>query len=413
MNLTSELGPETTLRFSKSETGFDGLLVIDNTDLGPLAGGVRISPDISEIEILALARTMTLKHAICGVPMGGAKAGLKALANSSDNREVVRRFARVVSHLVRRRAYHPGTDIGTDEEDVRAIYRECGIASRFEGTTLALTRNGIPLGRIAVAYGVAEAIRAAISHLGLSIREPTVALEGLGKIGTEACKEFMRRGFRVVAVATVQGTVSTPKGIDLQVLLRLKENLGDEAILRYAQVDPTADVSSSSEIIRSNVDILVPGARAFSIDHHRAKEVKAKIVSPIANFPVTLEAEEILFRNDVVSIPDIVSNSGNALASWVNSMGGNEREMFLAVHRIIHQNVREILTTSASIDRNPKLVAMEIAKQRILRVRQRGPLGYSFLVRKWRQLMNPRALNKLLLKYLDWKIRSLASAARG
>ena len=413
MNLTSELGPETVLRFSESDTGFEGMLVIDNTDLGPPAGGVRITPDISEVEILALARTMTLKHAICGIPMGGAKAGLKAFVDSTGNREVIRRFAQAVSHLVRRRAYHPGTDIGTDEEDIRAIYRECGIASHFEGTTLALTRNGIPLGRIAVAYGVAEAIQATISHLGLSIREPTVALEGLGKIGTEACKEFMRRGFRVVAAATVRGTVSTPRGIDLQVLLRLKENLGDEAILKYARIDPTASVSPASRIMRSDVDVLVPGARAFSIDHRRAKEVRAKIVTPIANFPVTLEAEDILFRNGVVSIPDIVSNSGNAVASWVNSMGGNEREMFSAVRRVIHQNVREILTESASVDRNPKLVAMEIAKQRILRVRQRGPLGYSFLMRKWRQLMSPRALNKLLPRYLDWKIRSLTSAARG
>jgi len=413
MNLTSELGPETTLRFSESETGFEGMLVIDNTDLGPPAGGVRIALDISEGEILALARTMTLKHAICGIPMGGAKAGLKAFVDSTGNREVIRRFAQAVSHLVIRRAYHPVTDIGTDEEDIRAIYRECGIASRFEENTLALTKNGIPLGRIAVAYGVAEAIQATISHLGLSIREPTVAIEGLGKIGTEACKESMRRGFRVVAAATVRGTVSTPRGIDLQVLLRLKENIGDEAILRYASIDPTASLSPASEIIRSDVDVLVPGARAFSIDHRSAKEVRAKIVTPIANFPVTLEAEDILFRNGVVSIPDIVSNSGNAVASWVNSMGGNEREMFSAVRRIIHQNVREILTESASVDRNPKLVAMEVAKQRILRVRQRGPFGYSFLMRKWRQLMNPRTINKLLPRYLDWKIRSLTSAARG
>ena len=59
-----------------------GFLVIDNTKLGLGKGGIRMTPTVSVEEVCRLARTMTWKNALAGIPFGGAKAGIVWLGGS-------------------------------------------------------------------------------------------------------------------------------------------------------------------------------------------------------------------------------------------------------------------------------------------------------------------------------------------
>ena len=49
-----------------------------------------------------------------------------------------------------------------------------------------------------------------------------------------------------------------------------------------------------ADLLELPCDFLVPAARGSSINSKNASEVKAKIVCPGANNPVTLQAEKIL-----------------------------------------------------------------------------------------------------------------------
>ena len=49
-----------------------------NDALGPCKDGTRIVPDLSLDVVKALAFFMTIKHAVGGIPGGGAKGGIKA-----------------------------------------------------------------------------------------------------------------------------------------------------------------------------------------------------------------------------------------------------------------------------------------------------------------------------------------------
>ena len=56
-------------------------MVIDNVALGPAIGGTRVRPDITAREVARLARAMTLKNAVVGLPHGGGKSGIAAPPN--------------------------------------------------------------------------------------------------------------------------------------------------------------------------------------------------------------------------------------------------------------------------------------------------------------------------------------------
>ncbi|MDT7915712.1 MAG: Glu/Leu/Phe/Val dehydrogenase dimerization domain-containing protein, partial [Candidatus Caldarchaeales archaeon] len=55
-----------------------GWLVSDFLVLGRCWGGIRIQPDVTLAETRLLARVMTLKSALAGIPIGGAKIGIAA-----------------------------------------------------------------------------------------------------------------------------------------------------------------------------------------------------------------------------------------------------------------------------------------------------------------------------------------------
>ena len=68
--------PEYLIEVNDSKIGMRGFLVIDNTTLGPGKGGFRMTPDVSLEEVRRLARAMTYKTAVAGIPFGGAKGGI-------------------------------------------------------------------------------------------------------------------------------------------------------------------------------------------------------------------------------------------------------------------------------------------------------------------------------------------------
>ena len=69
-------GPEQVLVVNDAATGLTGYVVVDNLAAGPAIGGVRMAADISVVEVARLARAMTLKNAMAGLPHGGAKGGI-------------------------------------------------------------------------------------------------------------------------------------------------------------------------------------------------------------------------------------------------------------------------------------------------------------------------------------------------
>ena len=91
-----EWGPEKILQVYDPDTGMKGVLVIDNTSTGPGKGGIRFDDKVTPTEIFRLARTMTWKCAVAGLPFGGAKGGIIANPNQVDRVSWVKSFAKMI-----------------------------------------------------------------------------------------------------------------------------------------------------------------------------------------------------------------------------------------------------------------------------------------------------------------------------
>jgi len=113
-----EFGPEKIIEVYDKKVGLKAILVIDNTTLGPGKGGIRMTPALSVEEVFRLARTMTWKCSLAGLPFGGAKAGIIAdpkKISIEKKAELMRAFGRALRGIAPK--YYIGApDVNTGEK---------------------------------------------------------------------------------------------------------------------------------------------------------------------------------------------------------------------------------------------------------------------------------------------------------
>ncbi len=119
-----------------------------------------------------------------------------------------------------------------------------------------------------------------------------------------------------MAVQDHTGCIYNENGLDIDELTEY--NKVNRCIKGFPNSTPVDE-----SIITMDVDILFPCALEKQITKDNAAYVKAKIVCEGANGPTTPEADEILYKNGIVVIPDILANSGGVTVSyfeWVQNL---------------------------------------------------------------------------------------------
>lgn len=80
-----------------------GWLAVDTLVGGLAFGGLRVDPGVTRRDVEDLARVMTWKLAGHGLPVGGAKGGLRASPGEPGLPEKLARFAEAAAPLLRDR----------------------------------------------------------------------------------------------------------------------------------------------------------------------------------------------------------------------------------------------------------------------------------------------------------------------
>ena len=300
--------PDLVCEISDKELGLIGFLVVDATINNVSWGGVRMLPDITLEEMIGLARTMTMKYAFLGIEMGGAKSGVIVPPPGSERRkEILRAFGRRLSPLLRSNYYMPGIDMGASVDDLQEIAEGAGLKINFT--------NWKDVSHIYTSWTLVAFTREMLRKMGVNFSDCKVAIEGFGKVGSYTAELFSEEGAQVVAVSTRRGAVYNEKGLHVEELLELKERAGDDEVNLYKD----AEKIPLNKIFSLPVDILIPCARSLSINSSNVNQIKAKVICPGANVPMTEEIEEILFEKGVLCFPDFVANSGGVLGSIMRS----------------------------------------------------------------------------------------------
>jgi glutamate dehydrogenase/leucine dehydrogenase len=83
------------------------------------------------------------------------------------------------------------------------------------------------------------------------------------------------------------------------------------------------EVISNEELLKLDVDVLIPAALEHQIRADNAASVQARVIVEGANGPTTREADDILTDRGVVIVPDILANAGGVVVSyfeWVQDL---------------------------------------------------------------------------------------------
>jgi glutamate dehydrogenase (NAD(P)+) len=358
------VGPQRIYHYYAPESRMRAVVVIDTKQFPHAGGGLRMLPDVSVGEVALLARAMTYKFAWLDLNIAGGKGGIWFDPVTQDRDAVLAAFGREAAPLLQSREFMFGVDMGTSTEDMDTIRAAAGMPPESGGLA-ARRRDGLTMEELVTGYGVVKATGKALEIAGRSLDGATIALEGLGKVGTGCVRQAAAEGARIVAVSTLAGTRHDANGLDVGRLLALREECGDECVVRY----DGGELLPKEALYSVKADVLIPGARTHCITAGVAGSVRASLIIPAANAPVTPEADEILYERGVTVVPDFVANSGGVLLAVVGSMGGDEEAAFSTTGERISENVGKALDEAKARNVSPQTAAIAVAHEWLARKR--------------------------------------------
>lgn len=356
---------------------FTGYRVQHNNALGPYKGGLRFHNTLDIDSARALAIWMTWKTALAGLPFGGAKGGVQIDPKQYSQGELER--------ITRRFTYALGDNIGPDLDipapDVNTNAQIMAwIADTFSSTKSPSTRfsnlhvvTGKPLGAgglegrdRATGFGVVSNLKSWASRHNENLKGMRFIVQGFGNVGYWTAHFLLKEGATLIAVQDASATLHDPKGIDPEALLAHSDANG-----RNIKGYKGAKEMEPKDFFGLDCDIVVPAALGNQITGENAGSIKAKVVAEGANGPTNIAGEEILQKNRVAIIPDILCNSGGVIGSYYEWLQNKRSEIWkieevlTLIHDKIDTSFAKVLAVSAEFKVDWRTSAYIVALRRL------------------------------------------------
>jgi len=369
-SLLDEYGPEKIISIRNPSIGLNAVLVIDNSVYGIPAGGVRLLPDIELDEIIRLARAMTLKFCSYKMKVGGAKTGIWGdYSNEEEKNILLTGFAKQIETFIKNDFYYPGPDMGTDDDDLLKIFKVIG-APNLAPNKLGMFKLGVPVEELFTGYGVVYCLEVIYNNLEKltnkkrdTNRNPSVIIEGFGKVGTAVGMSLNELGFNLTGLSTIKGAIFDENGLDIELLLKLKEKYGDDLVNHYESTDIIKVEKEKLFELSSEyrTDFIIPGARPDVINNNNIDKIDAIAIVPAANKPYEKGIQHKLNEKNIIAFPDFIANAGEILAIWVNKVAKNPEEIFEFIKGKISDKTFEIIQGANETGMTPYDFAVENA----------------------------------------------------
>jgi glutamate dehydrogenase (NAD(P)+) len=307
---------------------FTGFRSQHNDARGPYKGGIRYHPQVTLDEVKALSMWMTWKCAIAEIPYGGGKGGI--ICNPKEMSEgelerMTRRYAYAISDIIGPHTDIPAPDVYTGGKEMAWIMDTySALKGNFVQPEL-ITGKPLPIGgslgrNEATGRGLSFTVREAAKKLKINLKTATVAVQGFGNAGQFAAQLIEEQGAKIIAVSDSQGGVYNKNGLQVGALRKHKEKTG--SVVGF----PGAKSISNEDLLETECTILIPAALENQITKKNAGKIGAKIMAEAANGPTTPEADDILYKNKVLVIPDVLANGGGVTVSYFEWLQNLRRE---------------------------------------------------------------------------------------
>ena len=307
---------------------FTGFRSQHNDARGPFKGGIRYHPQVTIEEVMALSMWMTWKCAVTGIPLGGGKGGIicnpKKMSNSELER-MTRRYAYAISDIIGPYTDIPAPDVYTGGQEMAWIMDTYSTLKGNRGEPALITGKPLPIGGSlgrteATGRGLSFTVREAAKKQNINMNEAVVVVQGFGNAGQYAAQLVEEQGAKIIAVSDTQGAIINKNGFKANELIKFK--LENKSIRGF----PGATEINNDELLTTECTILIPAALENQITKDNASKIKTKIVAEAANGPTTPEADQVLYENNILVIPDVLANSGGVTVSYFEWLQNLRRE---------------------------------------------------------------------------------------
>lgn len=329
--------------------GYLGIIAVHSTVLGPAVGGTRVwsygSFDQAMTDALRLSRGMTYKNALAGLPFGGGKAVLLGPAPKAAGARAA--FFRAHGRFVERMAgmFITGEDVGTSPDDMETMYQE----TRFVAGLTQGMGDPSPF----TALGVRRAMEAVAAETwgADDLAGRTVAIQGLGNVGSHLAAELAELGAKLIVCDPDQERVAS-------------------AVTLY-QAEPVA----VDDILDVEADIFAPCAMGGVLDDDAVGRLRVAAVCGGANNQLlTSEHGERLRERGIRYVPDYVANAGGVISGSVDIAGWDLERMNDALDHI-YLTVREVFALAANLGVGTHTAADRMAEARLAAVQSQSRWG--------------------------------------
>jgi len=330
-------GYERVLLGSDDAAGYQGIIAVHSTALGPAIGGTRYwsykTEDDAMTDALRLARGMTYKNALAGLPFGGGKSIIMRDGDTTDREKLFRAHGRMVDSLGGK--YITAEDVGTSPADMEYVLKETTYVGGLQG------RSGDPSPH--TARGVFRAMQAAAKYKWGSddLAGKTVAIQGCGHVGYFLAGELARVGAKLIVTDV------------------------DAAKAKCVVDEHRATAVAPEEIYSVAADIFAPCALGGVVNDQTLPRFKVKLIVGGANNQL-LEPRhgDLLEQRGIVYAPDYAANAGGVINGCCREMLGWDVERTLAKTDAIYDTLLRIFTLAEQEKIPSYQVADRLAEER-------------------------------------------------
>ena len=326
-----------------AESGLAAIVAIHDSRLGPALGGSRFisyaHEELALIDALRLARGMTYKAAITGLPHGGGKSVIIRPSKAFDRTALFTEFGRFIENLGGR--YITAEDSGTSVADMEIVRKQ---TRHVTGLPPEHGGGGDPSPYTAL--GVRRGIEACVKHaLGRnSLDGVRVSIQGVGHVGYYLAKELHTLGAKLIV-----------SDIDLARTDRVREEFN-------------ATVVQNDQIFGQDVDVFAPCALGAVLDDGTIPQIRAKIIAGAANNQLAEPRHgDALHARGIVYGPDYAINAGGLVNVAQEYAGYDEKvshQKVLRIYDTIFEIVERAKATGVSSDK----VADQIVEEKLAKV---------------------------------------------
>ena len=324
-------------QFRDPATGLRALIAIHSTHMGPALGGCRFLPypdeSTAEIDVCRLARGMSLKAALAGLPMGGGKAVIMEPPSPYDRDALFQSFGRAVNTLGGR--YITAMDAGTETADLDQVATQTEHVWGYSGDGI----DPSPFTALGVYTALQVACERELHRQDLAGLH--VAIQGLGHVG--------HRLAMMLAWAGAHLTITD-----------LDEAQGHALAKRL-----NAEFVKPDSIISVPCDVFMPCALGGTLNADTIPQLDTRLIVGAANNQLASQDDaHRLQERRILYTPDYVNNAGGLIALALHHQQQNNAAVRRKV-KGIGRTLSHLLNDAERLGVSPAIMADRMAEQRL------------------------------------------------